>query len=100
MDPGLKWLKNGHRNGKTAPKMGFWPFFCISSISEARSDLVWMLTMPWIFYPISVYLVLECFGQKWCLNVSPCSIKNAVAHMKTKISKIHFMFLMKWGEIK
>ena len=25
MAPGLKWPKNGHRNGKMVPKMGFWP---------------------------------------------------------------------------
>ena len=27
MAPGLKWPKNGHRNGKMATKIEFWPFF-------------------------------------------------------------------------
>ena len=27
--PGLKSLKNGHRNGKMTPKMGFWPFLSL-----------------------------------------------------------------------
>ena len=37
MAPGLKWPKNGHRNRKMAPKMGFGPFFSSFSISAAIS---------------------------------------------------------------
>ena len=40
--------------------------------------------MPWIFYPISFFRRVSrfiAFRQKRCLNVLPCSIKNAVAHI-------------------
>ena len=35
MPPGLKWPKNGHRNGKMAPKWDFGHFFSIFFISAA-----------------------------------------------------------------
>ena len=88
MAPGPKWSKNGRRNGKMDPKMGFWPFLHFGGHFLALSALE-----PFsIFFPIFPGFMRRA-GFPFCIyNTGPTKTPQPAPLFLVDVSDTFYSF--------